>query len=67
MGVICDAIFRLTLVVCFRWRGKGQAQNVKMLLDVMGERKRELSMHSLIASSDRGYGSMALLETFLQH
>lgn len=63
--VICDAIFRITLGVRFRRRGETQATNVDRLLDVFVAGHGEISLRGIIASADRGYGSITLLKSFL--
>lgn len=37
MDAICDALFRITLGVTFRRRGKCQASNVEKLFDILTE------------------------------
>lgn len=61
--LICDALFRITLGVRFRGRSELQTSNVRKLLDLLVKTKREMSLNGLIATADRDYGSMELLQT----
>lgn len=63
--VLCDAFFRITLGVRFRRRGESQASNVEKLLDVFTSGHGEMSLRGIVASADRGYGSLKLLKNFI--
>lgn len=64
---VSDALLSFTLGVRFWSRGEVQSQNFPHLLDVLGDGRGELSIHGLIATSDRGYRPMELLKSFVQH
>ena len=64
---IADALFRVTLMVRFRRRGEKQSDNVKQLIRNLLEGHGEHSIHGLVFTADRGYGSMALLKLLLSY
>lgn len=64
--VIFDVLFRVTLGIRFRPRGKSQGYNMDSLIDSFLSGHKELSTRGLIATADRGYGSLSLLKSFLK-
>lgn len=66
MDIVSDDLFRVTIGVRFRHREEGKWKNVDRLLDVLGEGRGKIPMNGLLGTSDRGYGWMELLKTFLQ-
>ena len=62
---IADTLFRVTLIVRFRRRGEKQSHNVKHLIRNLLEGHGEHSVHGLVCTADRGYGSTALLRSLL--
>lgn len=63
--VLCDTLFRITLGVRFRRRGDSQASNADKLLDVFNSGHGEISLRRIVASADRGYGSLKLLKNLI--
>lgn len=62
---VADALFRVTLAVRFRRRGQTQTTNVIKLLDILVESRGEQSLHGLVLTADRGYGSMSLMRILM--
>lgn len=63
--VICEALFRITLGVRFRRRGESQSINVQKILEQFTSGYVELSMCGIVATADRGYGSLNLLKSLI--
>lgn len=63
--VICDAQFCVTIAVRFRRNGEDQKANVENIITPFAESRGEMYMYGLIATEDRGYGSMDLMERFV--
>lgn len=59
--VIFDAIFRLNLGLRFCRRGESQSHIFKKPLGCFVDRQDELLLHEMIATANRGYGSLKLL------
>ena len=62
---MADALFRVTLMIMFRRRGEGQSANVSNLIGTLLEGGGEQSLHGLIITADRGYGSFSLIQNLL--
>lgn len=46
-------------------RGESPATNLEKLHDSVNKGSREISLHAVVASTDRGYGSLKLLKRLL--
>lgn len=55
---LADALFRITLMVIFRRRRETQAANVSRLFSTLLEGRGEQSLHGLVITAYRGYGSI---------
>lgn len=63
---VSDDLFRVTFAVRFRRRSRSQSENARKILDVLADGGKEQSLHGLVATADRGYGSTLLLRSLLR-
>lgn len=61
---IADALFSITLAVSFRRRQEPQSENVKKLVEILLHGRGESSLHGLILTADRCYGSTSMAQIF---